>query len=152
MSFPLVLMHRSARIIHFCCVFVFVLRFVKLGFTVLKGSFLVTVWIAILDQVCRVHEMLPIKITKLFVNREVNSFKHESESSSKSILFVGEFSWVVLEQYWVQDTSAALIVQSQSCRMNRKIERNKWAFHKCTVLLGIFTSVVCLSLCCVLSN
>ncbi len=122
-------MHRSARNIHFCCVFVFVLRFVKLVFTVLKGSFLVTVWIAILDQVCRVHEMLPIKITKLFVNREVNSFKHESESSSKSILFVGEFSWVVLEQYWVQDTSAALLVQSQSWRMNSKIERNKWAFH-----------------------
>ena len=33
-----------------------------------------------------------VKITKLFVKREVNSFKHESESSSKSILFVGEFS------------------------------------------------------------
>ena len=40
-----------------------------------------------------------VKITKLFVKREVNSFKHESESSSKSIFFVGEFSSVVLEQY-----------------------------------------------------
>ena len=70
-----------------------------------------------------------VKITKLFVKLEVNSFKHESESSSKSIFFVEECSWVLLEQYWVQDTSAALLVQSQSCRMNNKIERNKLAFH-----------------------
>ena len=33
-----------------------------------------------------------VKITKLFVKRQVNSFKHESESSSKSIFFVGEYS------------------------------------------------------------
>ena len=31
-----------------------------------------------------------VKITKLFVKREVNYFKHESESSSKSIFFLGE--------------------------------------------------------------
>ncbi len=31
-----------------------------------------------------------VMITKLFVKRQVNSFKHESESSSKSIFFVGE--------------------------------------------------------------
>ena len=29
-----------------------------------------------------------VKITKLFVKREVKSFKHESQSSSKSIFFV----------------------------------------------------------------
>ncbi len=33
-----------------------------------------------------------VKITKLFVKSQVNSFKHESESSSKSIFFVGECS------------------------------------------------------------
>ena len=33
-----------------------------------------------------------VKITKLFVKHHVNSFKHESESSSKSIFFVGECS------------------------------------------------------------
>ncbi len=33
-----------------------------------------------------------VKITKLFVKRQVISFKHESESSSKSIFFVGEYS------------------------------------------------------------
>ena len=33
-----------------------------------------------------------VKITKLFVKREVNSFIQESESSSKSIFFVGECS------------------------------------------------------------
>ena len=33
-----------------------------------------------------------VKIRKLFVKREVNSFKRESESSSKSIFFVGECS------------------------------------------------------------
>ena len=51
-----------------------------------------------------------VKITKLFVKHHVNSFMHESESSSKSIFFVGECSWVVLEQNWVQDTSADFIV------------------------------------------
>ena len=33
-----------------------------------------------------------VKITKLFVKRHVNSFMQESESSSKSIFFVGECS------------------------------------------------------------
>ena len=70
-----------------------------------------------------------VKITKLFVKREVNSFMDESEISSKSIFLVGECSWDVLEQNPVQDTSAALLVQSQSSRMNNKIERNKLAFH-----------------------
>ena len=55
-----------------------------------------------------------VKITKLFVKRQVNSFKHESESSSKSIFFMGECSGVVLEQYSVQDTSADFNVQSES--------------------------------------
>ena len=90
MSFPLVLMHCTDRNIHFCCVFVFVLRFVKLGFTVWQffgdcmnsdpGSSLPSARNA------------SVKITKLFVKREVNSFKHESEYSSKSIFFVGECS------------------------------------------------------------
>ena len=31
-----------------------------------------------------------VKITKLFVKSQVNSFMQESESSSKSIFFVGE--------------------------------------------------------------
>ena len=33
-----------------------------------------------------------VKITKLFVKSQVNSFMQESESSSKSIFFVGECS------------------------------------------------------------
>ena len=33
-----------------------------------------------------------VKITKLFVKPELNSFKHESKSSSKSIFFVEECS------------------------------------------------------------
>ena len=84
-------MHRSSRNIHFCCVFVFVLRFVKLGFTVLNGSFLVTMN-SDPGSSLRSAQNASVKITKLFVKREVNSFKHESESSSKSILLVGEFS------------------------------------------------------------
>ena len=85
MSFPLILMHSSARNIHFCCVFVFVLRFVKWQFfgdcmNIDHGSSLPSARNA------------SVKITKLFVKREVNSFKHESESSSKSIFFVGEYS------------------------------------------------------------
>ena len=52
-----------------------------------------------------------VKITKLFVKSLVNSFMQETESSSKSILFVGECSLVVLEQKAVQDTLAALLVK-----------------------------------------
>ena len=82
-------MNPSARNIQFCCVFVFVLRFVKLALTVFKGSFLLTVCIAIRDQVCGVHKMLPLR-SRSCVKRHVNSFMQESESSSKSIFFVGE--------------------------------------------------------------
>ena len=92
MSFPLVLMHRSARKIHFGCVFVFVLRFVKLGFTVLKGSFFRQYINSDSGSSLRSARNASVKIQKLFVNRQVNSFMHESESSSKSIFFVGECS------------------------------------------------------------
>ena len=79
-------MHRSTRNIHFCCVFVFVLRFVNLGFTLFKGSFLMS------GSSLRSARNASVKITKFFVKRQVNSFMHESESSSKSIFFVGECS------------------------------------------------------------
>ncbi len=85
-------MHRSARNIHFCCVFVFVLRFVKLGFTVLKGSFFGQCMNSDSRSSLRSARNASVKITKLFVKHHVNSFKHESESSSKSIFFVGECS------------------------------------------------------------
>ncbi len=67
--------------------FVFVLRFVKLGFTVFKGSFFGQCMNS--DSGSR---NASVKITNLFVKHHVNSFKHESESSSKSIFFVGECS------------------------------------------------------------
>ena len=89
MSFPLVLMHRYARNIYFCCVFVFVLRFVKLG---LKGSFFGDCMNSDPGSSLPSARNASVKITKLFVKREVNSFKHESESSSKSIFFVGQCS------------------------------------------------------------
>ena len=79
-------MRRSARNIHFYCVFVFVLRFVKLGFNVFKGSFLMS------GSSLRSARNASVKITKLFVKRQVNSFMQESEPSSKSIFFVGECS------------------------------------------------------------
>ena len=85
-------MHRSARNIHFCCVFVFVLRFVKLGFTVLKGQFFGDCMNSDPGSSLRSARNASVKITKLFVKSQVNSFKHESESSSKSIFFVGECS------------------------------------------------------------
>ena len=103
-------MHRSARNIHCCCVFVFLLRFVKLGFTVFKGSFFGHCMNSDPGSSLRSARNASVKITKLFVKRHVNSFMQESESSSKSIFFVGECSWVVLEQNWVQDTSADFIV------------------------------------------
>ncbi len=83
-------MHRSARNIHFCCVFVFVLRFVKLGFTVLKGSFFGQCMNSDSGSSLRSARNASVKITKLFVKHHVNSFMQESESSSKSIFFVGE--------------------------------------------------------------
>ena len=92
MSFPLVLMHSSARNIHFCCVFVFVLRFVKLGFTVLKGSFFGQCMNSDSGSRLRNGGNASVNITILFVKRQVNSFMQESESSSKSIFFVGECS------------------------------------------------------------
>ena len=81
-------MHRSARNMNYRCVYVFVLRFVKLGFTVFNGSFLVS------DpgSSLRSARNASVKITKLFVKRQVNSFKHESELSSESIHFVGKCS------------------------------------------------------------
>ena len=85
-------MHRSARNIHFCCVFVFLLRFSKLGFTVLHGSFFPQCMNSDSGSSLRSARNASVKITKLFVKREVNSFKHESDSTSKSIFFVGECS------------------------------------------------------------
>ena len=67
------------------------LRFVKLGFTVLKGSFFGQCMNSDSGSSLRSARNASVKITKLFVKREVN-FKHESESSSKSIFFVGECS------------------------------------------------------------
>ena len=75
MSFQLVLMHRFARIIHFCCVFVFVLRFVKLGFTVLNGSFFGDCMNSDPGSSLPSARNASVKITKLFVKRQVNSFK-----------------------------------------------------------------------------
>ena len=89
MSFPYVLMHRTARNIHFCCVFVFVLRFVKLGF---EGQFFGDSMNSDPGSSLPSARNASVKIRKLFVKREVNSFKHESESSSKSIFFVGQCS------------------------------------------------------------
>ena len=81
-------MHRSARNIHFCCVFVFVLRFVKLGFTVFKGSFFDQCMNSDSGSSFRSARNASVKITNLFVKRQVNSFIQESEPSSKSIFFV----------------------------------------------------------------
>ena len=85
-------MHRSARNIHFCCVFVFVLRFVKLGFTVFKGSFFIDCINIDYGFSLRSARNASVKIPKLFLKRQVNSFMQKSESSSKSIFFVGECS------------------------------------------------------------
>ena len=85
-------MHRTARIIHYRCVFVFLLRFVKLGFTVLKGSFFGQCMNSDSGSSLLSARNASVKITKLFVKHQVNFFKHESESSSKSIFFVGECS------------------------------------------------------------
>ena len=80
-------MHRSALNIHFCCVFVFVLRFVKL-----KGSFFGQCINSDSGSSLRSVRNSSVKIMKLFVKRQVNSFMQESESCSMSIFFVGECS------------------------------------------------------------
>ena len=82
-------MHRSDRNIHYSCVYVFVLRFVKLG--CVEGQFFGECMNSDSGSSLRSARNASVKITKLFVKREVN-FKHESEYSSKSIFFVGECS------------------------------------------------------------
>ena len=72
-------MHRSARNIHFCCVFVFVLRFVKLGFTVLKGSFFGQCMNSDSGSSLRSAQNASGEIPKLFVNRQLNCSLWESE-------------------------------------------------------------------------
>ena len=44
----------------------------------------------------------------------------------------------------MQDTLVALLVQSQSCRMNNKIERNKLAFH---LFCSEYSLLLCVCLC-----
>ncbi len=53
-------MHRSATNIRFRSRFVFLLCFWKCGFSVFKCNVLVKLGRAILDQVCSVHEILPL--------------------------------------------------------------------------------------------
>ncbi len=65
-------MHRSARNIHYRCVFVFVLRFVKLGF---EGQFFGECVNSDPGSSLRSARNASVKITKLFVKRQVNSFK-----------------------------------------------------------------------------
>ena len=55
--------------------FVFVLRFVKLGFTVLKGSFFGECMNSDPGSSLRSARNASVKITKLFVKRQLNSFK-----------------------------------------------------------------------------
>ena len=72
--------------------FVFLLRFFKLGFTVLHGSFFPQCMNSDSGSSLRSARNASVKIMKLFVKCHVNSFMQESESSSKSIFFVGECS------------------------------------------------------------
>ena len=58
--FGLVPMHRSALNIQCRSGFVFLLCFWKYGFSEFKCTFLVKLLRAILDQFCRVHEILPL--------------------------------------------------------------------------------------------
>ena len=58
----------------------------------LKGSFLVQCMNSDPGSSLRSARNASVKIPKLFVKRQVNSFKHESEPSSESIHFVGKCS------------------------------------------------------------
>ena len=64
------------------------------------------------------------RIPKLSVNSEVHCSVWENKPPLDSVHNVGECTSVALEQNPVQDTLAALLAHSQSCRMKSTVELN----------------------------
>ena len=65
-----------------------------------------------------------VRIPKLSVNSEVHCSVCENKPLSDSVHNVGECTSVALEQNPVQDTLAALLAHSQSCRMKSLVKLN----------------------------
>ena len=79
---------------------------------------------AIVDQICRVHEIRSLCSRTCLVNHQVHCSLWENEPGSNSVHNVGVCSSAALEQNPVQDTLAASLVHSQSCRMKSTVEMN----------------------------
>ena len=86
-------------------------------------SFLVSLCRAILDQVCRVHEMLPLwsrsshwTVMNTVPGGKINLVR------TQFALWEKECSSVAFEQNLAQGTLSALLVHSQSCRIKSTVE------------------------------
>ena len=107
--------------------------------------FLVKLGRGIVDQLCRNTSVM---IPNLSVNREVQFSLRENQPGSNSVHIVGKCSSDALEQNPVQDTLAALLVHSQSCRMTRWVKYN-WIWfglfleHRFTLSAGLVFSFWC---------
>ena len=76
-------------------------------------------------------------IPNLLVNRQVQFSLRENQPGWNSLHIRVARSSVALEQNSVQDTLAALLVHSQSCRMKSKVELN-WIWFGLVVLHRFF--------------
>ena len=135
------LMHLSALYIQCRSGFVFLLCFWKCGFSEFKCIFLVKLDKAILDQVCRVHEILPLWSRTCQWTVKYN-FLYE-KIKSNTVHIEGACTSVALEQNRVQDTLAALLVHSQSCRMKSRVELH-WIWFG-LVVYNFFQDIHCWS-------
>ena len=79
-------------------------------------------------------------ISNFLLNREVQFSVRENEPGSNSVAW----SSVALEQNRVQDTLAALLVHSQSCRMKSTVELN-WIWFGLVVMHRFFLDIHCWS-------
>ena len=109
-------MHLSALYIQCRSGFVFLLCFRKYGFSEFKCIFSGS----IMPSARNTSVMIP----NLSVIREVQFSLRENQPGSNSVHIVGKCSSDALEQNPVQDTLAALLVHSQSCRMKRWVKYN----------------------------
>ena len=102
--------------------------FWKWGYPEYKFTFLVTLGTAILHQVCRVHEILPLWFGTCQWTVKYNFLYWKINPDRISVHIVGASSPVALEQNEVQATLATLLVHSQSGRMKRRVKLTRIGF------------------------
>ena len=111
--------------------FVFLMCFSKWAFPEFKFTssfFLIKLGRAILNQVCRVHEILPLWSGTYQWTVKYNFLYWKINLDRISVHIVGVCSSFALEQNEVQATLATLLVHSQSGRMKRRVKLTRIGF------------------------